>query len=109
MIFLHTTCLEDFFQTIATEGTHTAALIIILNSFKQRAGVILSATGKVFQTILIFNGDNNSAIFFQVFLQNSQKILISMVEVVGHIRCHCVGCGVRAGMAVHDAVKGDEI
>ena len=76
MIFFHPACSENFFQAVSPKGAHTAVCPVTFNAGKISSQMVFFTSRKIFQSIFIFNGNENSATFRQVRQKQFQKILI---------------------------------
>ncbi len=70
MILPYPTGCKNLFQTFSRKGAYPAARFVILNSGKISAEMIFLAAGKIFQSVFVFNGNDNPASGCQVLLNH---------------------------------------
>ena len=80
VVFIHPTVFHDFYERIPGEGSGDIRPLIAFNTGKPAAQMIFFATGKIFESQSVLNGNDDPPAGSQMLLQHVQKILIGMVR-----------------------------
>ena len=80
VVFIHPAVLHDFNERIPGEGSGDIRPLIAFNTGKPAAQMIFLATGKIFESQSVLNGNDDPTAGSQMLLQHVQKILIGMIR-----------------------------
>ena len=74
--FSHTAGIENALQLFPGKRAYHTALRIIFNAGKPAAQMIFLASGKIFQSVFVLNGNHDPAVRCQMLLQDLKEILV---------------------------------